>query len=105
MVKKLKSEEISSIIKDKINSFDVSVDIAETGRVIGYADGVAKVYGLKNVMSYEMVEFETGDVGLASNLEEGNVGVVILGNGSSIREGMSVKLSLIHISEPTRHNY
>ncbi|WP_299327358.1 F0F1 ATP synthase subunit alpha [uncultured Helicobacter sp.] len=91
MVKKLKSEEISSIIKDKINSFDVSVDIAETGRVIGYADGVAKVYGLKNVMSYEMVEFETGDVGLASNLEEGNVGVVILGNGSSIREGMSVK--------------
>ncbi len=91
MVKKLKSEEISSIIKDKINSFDVSVDIAETGRVVGYADGVAKVYGLKNVMSYEMVEFETGDVGLASNLEEGNVGVVILGNGSSIREGMSVK--------------
>ena len=91
MVKKLKSEEISSIIKDKINSFDVSVDIAETGKVIGYADGVAKVYGLKNVMSYEMVEFETGDVGLASNLEEGNVGVVILGNGSSIREGMSVK--------------
>lgn len=91
MVKKLKSEEISSIIKDKINSFDVSVDIAETGKVIGYADGVAKVYGLKNVMSYEMVEFETGDVGLASNLEEGNVGVVILGNGSNIREGMSVK--------------
>ena len=91
MVKKLKSEEISSIIKDKINSFDVGVDIAETGRVVGYADGVAKVYGLKNVMSYEMVEFETGDVGLASNLEEGNVGVVILGNGSSIREGMSVK--------------
>ena len=91
MVKKLKSEEISSIIKDKIDSFDVSVDIAETGRVIGYADGVAKVYGLKNVMSYGMVEFETGDVGLASNLEEGNVGVVILGNGSSIREGMSVK--------------
>lgn len=91
MVQKLKSEEISSIIKDKINSFDVGVDISETGKVIGYADGVAKVYGLKNVMSYEMVEFETGDVGLASNLEEGNVGVVILGNGSNIREGMSVK--------------
>lgn len=91
MVQKLKAEEISSIIKDKINSFDVSVDITETGKVVGYADGVAKVYGLKNVMSYEMVEFETGDLGLASNLEEGNVGVVILGGGNNIREGMSVK--------------
>lgn len=91
MVQKLKAEEISSIIKDKINSFDVSVDISETGKVVGYADGVAKVYGLKNVMSYEMVEFETGDLGLASNLEEGNVGVVILGGGNNIREGMSVK--------------
>lgn len=91
MVQKLKAEEISSIIKDKINSFDVGVDISETGKVVGYADGVAKVYGLKNVMSYEMVEFETGDLGLASNLEEGNVGVVILGGGNNIREGMSVK--------------
>ena len=85
MVQKLKAEEISSIIKDKISSFDINIDISETGRVIGYADGVARVYGLKNVMSYEMVEFETGDVGLASNLEEGNVGVVILGDGSKIR--------------------
>ena len=91
MVQKLKAEEISSIIKDKISSFDVGIDIFETGKVIGYADGVAKVYGLKNVMSYEMVEFETGDLGLASNLEEGNVGVVILGSGNNIREGMSVK--------------
>nr|WP_247595693.1 F0F1 ATP synthase subunit alpha [Helicobacter canis] len=87
----MKAEEISSIIKDKISSFDVGIDISETGKVIGYADGVAKVYGLKNVMSYEMVEFETGDLGLASNLEEGNVGVVILGSGNNIREGMSVK--------------
>ncbi len=91
MVRKLKSEEISSIIKDKINSFDIDIDIAETGKVISYADGVAKVYGLKNVMSYEMVEFETGDVGLASNLEEGSVGVVLLGSGSKIKEGISVK--------------
>lgn len=91
MVQKLKAEEISSIIKDKISSFDVGIDISETGKVIGYADGVAKVYGLKNVVSYEMVEFETGDLGLASNLEEGNVGVVILGSGNNIREGMSVK--------------
>ncbi|MBR2494883.1 F0F1 ATP synthase subunit alpha [Helicobacter sp.] len=91
MVQKLKAEEISSIIKDKISSFDVGIDISEIGKVIGYADGVAKVYGLKNVMSYEMVEFETGDLGLASNLEEGSVGVVVLGSGNNIREGISVK--------------
>lgn len=91
MAQKLKSEEISSIIKEKISSFDINIDISETGKVIAYADGVAKVYGLKNVMSYEMVEFDTGDFGLASNLEEGSVGVVILGNGSKIKEGASVK--------------
>ena len=91
MVEKLKPEEISSIIQDKINSFEIKIDVSETGKVISYADGVAKVYGLKNVMSYEMVEFETGDLGLASNLEEGSVGVVILGNGNKIKEGISVK--------------
>ncbi|PAF49900.1 F0F1 ATP synthase subunit alpha [Helicobacter sp. 12S02232-10] len=91
MVAKLKPEEISSIIKERIESFDIDINIAETGRVIAYADGVAKVYGLKNVMSYEMVEFDTGDRGLASNLEEGSVGVVVLGNGKDIKEGTSVK--------------
>ncbi|PAF44216.1 F0F1 ATP synthase subunit alpha [Helicobacter sp. 11S02596-1] len=91
MVAKLKPEEISSIIKERIESFDIDVNIAETGKVIAYADGVAKVYGLKNVMSYEMVEFDTGDRGLASNLEEGSVGVVVLGAGKNIKEGTSVK--------------
>ncbi|PAF52732.1 F0F1 ATP synthase subunit alpha [Helicobacter sp. 13S00477-4] len=91
MVAKLKPEEISSIIKERIENFEINVDIAETGRVISYADNVARVYGLKNVMSYEMVEFETGDKGLASNLEEGSVGVVILGEGKNIKEGTSVK--------------
>ncbi|PAF48433.1 F0F1 ATP synthase subunit alpha [Helicobacter sp. 12S02634-8] len=91
MVAKLKPEEISSIIKERIESFDINIDIAETGKVIAYADGVARVYGLKNVMSYEMVEFDTGDKGLASNLEESSVGVVILGDGKNIKEGTSVK--------------
>lgn len=61
------------------------------GRVIAYADGVAKVYGLKDVMSYEVVEFDTGDRGLASNLEEGCIGVIVLGGGKNIKEGTSVK--------------
>lgn len=88
---KIKAEEISSIIKEKINNFDVDLKIDEVGKVLTYADGVAKVYGLKNVMYYEMVEFESGDIGLASSLEEDFVGVVILGGGKNIQEGMSVK--------------
>lgn len=91
MVSKLKPEEISTIIKERIENFDLQVDISQVGKVISYADGVAKVYGLSNVMSYEMVEFDTGDRGLASNLEEGSVGVVVLGNGRGIKEGTSVK--------------
>lgn len=88
---KLKPEEVSQIIKERINNFDLNIDIVQTGRVIAYADGVATVYGLKDVMSYEMVEFDTGDKGLASNLEEGSVGVIVLGPGKNIREGSSVK--------------
>ncbi|STP12328.1 ATP synthase F1 sector subunit alpha [Helicobacter mustelae] len=88
---KLKPEEISDIIKERIQNFNVEVDIAQTGKVIAYADGVAKVYGIQDVMSYEMVEFDTGDKGLASNLEEGSVGVIVLGSGKNIREGTSVK--------------
>ncbi|CAM2909555.1 F0F1 ATP synthase subunit alpha [Helicobacter burdigaliensis] len=91
MVAKLQADEISSIIKERIDNFELDLNIAETGKVIAYADGVAKVYGLKNVMSYEMVEFDTGDKGLASSLEEGSVGVVVLGAGKDIKEGTSVK--------------
>ena len=88
---KLKPEEISSIIREKIESFDLHIDITEVGRVTSYADGVAKVYGLNSVMSYEMVEFDTGEKGLALNLEEDSVGVVVLGSGKGIGEGVSVR--------------
>ncbi|BCD51242.1 F0F1 ATP synthase subunit alpha [Helicobacter suis] len=88
---KLKAEEISAIIKERIESFAPDINITQVGRVIAYADGVAKVYGLKDVMSYEVVEFDTGDRGLASNLEEGSVGVIVLGGGKNIKEGTSVK--------------
>ena len=62
---KLKPEEISSIIREKIEQFDLQVDISQVGKVTSYADGVAKVYGLNDVMSYEMVKFDTGEKGLA----------------------------------------
>ena len=84
MVAKLQADEISSIIKERIDNFELDLNISETGKVIAYADGVAKVYGLKNAMSYEMVEFETGDKGLESIFEEGCVGVVVLGAGKEI---------------------
>ncbi len=91
MVAKIQADEISSIIKERIENFELSVDINETGKITSYADGIAKVYGLNNVMAGEMIEFEDGTQGLAMNLEEGSVGTVILGRGKDLREGMSVK--------------
>lgn len=91
MSNKVQIDEISSIIKQRIDDFELKIDINEVGTVISYADGVARVYGLKNVMYYEMVEFDTGDKGLALNLEDNSVGVVILGAGKEIKEGVSVK--------------
>jgi len=91
VVAKIKADEISSIIKERIDNFELNVDINETGKIVSYADGVAQVYGLSNVMAGEMVEFEEGTRGLVMNLEESSVGVVILGAGTSLKEGMSVK--------------
>ena len=91
MAQKLQADEISSIIKERIENFELKIDVEETGKVISFADGVAKVYGLNNVMAGEMLEFENGDKGMALNLEEADVGVVVLGKGEGIREGSSVK--------------
>jgi len=91
VVAKIQADEISSIIKERIDNFELSVDINETGTVISYADGVAQVYGMSNVMAGEMVEFEDGTQGLVLNLEEASVGVVLLGRSDDLREGMSVK--------------
>lgn len=91
MVAKVQADEVSSIIKERIGNFELNVDINETGKIVSYGDGVAKVYGLNNVMAGEMVEFEDGTQGLVMNLEESSVGVVILGKGVDLREGMSVK--------------
>jgi F-type H+-transporting ATPase subunit alpha len=88
---KLNADEISSIIKERIENFDIDIDISEVGKVVGVADGITTVYGLNNVMAGEVVEFENGTKGLVQNLEESSVGVVILGSMEGIREGMSVK--------------
>ncbi|ELK4419130.1 F0F1 ATP synthase subunit alpha [Campylobacter coli] len=88
---KFKADEISSIIKERIENFDLNLEIEETGKIISVADGVAKVYGLKNIMAGEMVEFDNGDKGMALNLEESSVDIVILGKGEGLKEGTSVK--------------
>jgi F-type H+-transporting ATPase subunit alpha len=88
---KVKADEISSIIKERIENFNLSVNVEETGKVIAVADGVANVYGLNNVMAGEMVEFENGERGLTLNLEESSVGIVVLGKSDGIYEGSSVK--------------
>ena len=85
------ASEISSIIKDKIANADVEVDVSEVGRVLSVGDGIAHVYGLDKVQSNELVEFESGVKGMALNLEEDNVGVVIFGSDESIKEGDIVK--------------
>ncbi|NOR54689.1 MAG: F0F1 ATP synthase subunit alpha, partial [Sulfurovum sp.] len=91
MAVKLQADEISSIIKERIENFEIDVDINEIGKVVGIADGISTVYGLNNVMAGEVVEFDNGAKGLVLNLEEANVGVVVLGTSAGIKEGMSVK--------------
>lgn len=91
MSNKLKADEISSIIKERIENFTLNVNIEETGKVLSVSDGVVNIYGLNNIMSGEMVEFENGEKGLTLNLEESSVGVVVLGKGEGIYEGQSVK--------------
>jgi len=88
---KLKVDEISSIIKDRIESFEFDVSINETGKIISMADGIAQVYGLKDAMASEIIEFENGAKGIALSLEENSVGVVVLGDTAGLVEGTSVK--------------
>ena len=87
----IKASEISSIIRDQINNFESQADISEVGTVLKVGDGVAQVYGLDNVQAGEMVEFAGGIQGMALNLEEDNVGIVIFGDDRGIKEGDTVK--------------
>ena len=84
-------EEITSIIKSRIANFETKLQVDEVGTVLTVGDGVARVFGLKNVMSGELVEFETGTKGMVLNLEANNVGVAILGEDNNIKEGSTVK--------------
>ena len=86
-------EEISSILKENIRNYESKAEVSNVGSVLEVGDGIARIYGLRNVMSNELVEFDDGKgtLGITLNLEEDNVGVVILGEYTHIKEGMVVK--------------
>ncbi|MEJ8778363.1 F0F1 ATP synthase subunit alpha [Pseudogracilibacillus sp. ICA-222130] len=85
------AEEISTLIKQQIENFDSEIEISDVGTVIEVGDGIARAHGLDNVMAGELVEFSNGVVGMAQNLEESNVGIVILGPYTEIKEGDEVR--------------
>ena len=87
----IKASEISSILKKQIENFETQADTAEVGEVLSVGDGVARVHGLDQVQAGEMVEFESGVKGMALNLEEDNVGIVLFGNDREIAEGDTVR--------------
>jgi F-type H+-transporting ATPase subunit alpha len=88
---KFNADEIASIIQKEIETFESSLDVREVGTVLEVGDGIARVYGLSGVMSGEMVQFPSGVIGLAFNLEENSVGVIILGDYLQINEGDEVR--------------
>ncbi len=87
----IQAAEISAILKDQIKNFGQEAEVSEIGRVLSVGDGIARVYGLDNVQAGEMVEFPGGIMGMALNLENDNVGVVIFGSDRDIKEGDTVK--------------
>ena len=87
----IRAAEISRVIRDQIANFDADAQVSEVGQVLSVGDGIARIHGLDNVQAGEMVEFENGVKGMALNLEADNVGVVIFGSDSAIKEGSTAK--------------
>jgi F-type H+-transporting ATPase subunit alpha len=87
----IRPDEISAILKQQIADYDKSVSVSNVGTVLQIGDGIARVYGLEQVMAGELVQFEDGTEGIALNLEDDNVGAVLMGEGRGIQEGSTVK--------------
>ena len=88
----LRPEEISSVIKDQIKRYSDKLEISDVGTVIQVADGIARVHGLQNAMQGELLEFPGEVYGMVLNLEEDNVGAVLLGSHKNINEGDTVRI-------------
>ncbi|HID98328.1 MAG TPA: F0F1 ATP synthase subunit alpha [Thermodesulfobacteriaceae bacterium] len=87
----IKAQEISDIIQKQIKEYEAKIDLAETGTILSVGDNVARVYGVRNCMAMELLEFPGGTMGIALNLEQDNVGVAVMGDVSGIKEGDPVK--------------
>jgi F-type H+-transporting ATPase subunit alpha len=87
----IKPDEISSILRQQLSNFNAGVDLEEVGTVLQVGDGIARVYGLGNVRYGELVEFENGVRAIALNLEEDNVGAVLMGDTGGIQEGSKAR--------------
>jgi len=96
----IQPSEISAILKREIQNFGAEAEVSEVGQVLSVGDGIARVYGLDSVQAGEMVEFPGGIKGMALNLENDNVGVVIFGNDSTIKEGDTVKRTRAIVDVP-----
>ncbi|MFH0759395.1 MAG: F0F1 ATP synthase subunit alpha [Bacteroidota bacterium] len=100
----IKPSEVSEILKKQIDGFKSEVELEEVGSVLQVGDGIARIYGLNSVQANEMIEFDSGVMGIVLNLEEDNVGAVLLGSSDKIREGDSVKrtkkIASIMVGEP-----
>src|ERR1044072_3885666 len=89
----IKPDEISAIWRQQLSNFNAAADLEEVGTVLQVGDGIARIYGLNNVRSGELVEFENGTKAIALNLEEDNVGVGLMGEYTEIKEGHKVRLT------------
>ena len=99
----IKSDEISAILRQQLSNFNAAADLEEVGSVLQVGDGIARVYGLNNVSSGELVEFENGVQAIALNLEEDNVGVVLMGvtaaKSASVSKGSLAKVDGLTVCE------
>lgn len=100
MEAQIRADEIGRVLKEQISKYNKAVEVAETGSVLSVGDGVARVYGLENVMAGELVEFSSGVQGMALNLESSQVGVVVFGEDRLIKEGDVVKRTKKIVSVP-----
>ena len=92
--------EVTKLLKDQIKNFGEEAEVSEIGKVLSVGDGIARIYGLDNVQAGEMVEFEDGSKGMALNLENDNVGVVIFGDDRNIKEGDTIKRTKAIVDVP-----
>src|SRR5512140_2698711 len=97
---KFKADEIATVIKQEIGRYRAALDVAEVGRVLEIGDGVARIYGLTHAMAGEMLEFQSGAMGVVFNLEENSIGAVVMGEYQDIEEGNEVRATGRLLSVP-----